>query len=87
MCLQTSANKQGAAAGRREGSSEGGREGGRFPGGAQHSSCPRQDRVDEDDVVFVKAGVPETKCLVSTEALDSDQALLLLRFSRGLSFS
>lgn len=32
MCLQTAANKQGAAAGRREGSSEGGRQGGRQAG-------------------------------------------------------
>lgn len=74
-------------AGRLLGGREGRREAGRFPGGARHSSCPRQDRVDGDDVVFVKAGVPETKCLVNTEALDSDQALLLLRFSPCLSFS
>ena len=33
----------------------------------QHSSRLWQDGVDEEDVVFGKAGVPDTKCLVNSD--------------------
>jgi hypothetical protein len=60
--MQTSASKQGAAAGGRRGGGAG-RES-RFPGvrfripSTRHSSRPG-DGVDEEDVVFGKPGVPE----------------------------
>lgn len=85
MCMQTSANKQCAAAGRPARGRLGGWEGGGGRTGwravrvsrpaapappspsARHSSCLWQDGVDEEDVVFGKAGVPETKCSVNTD--------------------
>lgn len=61
----------------REGSSEEGREGVRGgralwlrsfpPPGSRHSSRPWWDGVDEEDVVFGEAGIPETECLVNTD--------------------
>lgn len=96
ICVcKTSANKQCAAAGRPAGEGGGGGRESRFPGvrfrlpGAPCTVAAYQwqDGVDEEDVVFGKPGVPDTKCLVNTDLSQTRARCSVPLFIPDLLFS